>query len=395
MRQSSNRAIDALGFLTIVSYGSWFYGFGVIIQDIADTVGVGVGVLGTLYGATTLVGGLAAVWVGQILDRRGPGTILSFIGPAAAALYAISAELTNPVVFCCLFAVSGGLIAATGFYSFTQPLAIRLHSDSSVKVITRLTIWGAFSSPLMIPMTELSRDHLGWQRTIQISAATLVVSYVLCAVVTHGAAPTERYGASDLRSVLSSAVRSRFLRTYSLSGFLFSVSISSLLVFQVPVMKWAGVSAATAAVFAGARGLFQLLGRVPLVAFVERFGAWNVQFACRSLITVGACALWLSDSFVGIAAYVVVVGAGTGALSAVDGMVAREVLPPANLATMIALLGLVGTLGGASGPILVGLLVEETGSLGVVPFVVIVGTTSSVVVHQLSRRWRPPASPTT
>lgn len=84
-----------------------------------------------------------------------------------------------------------------------------------------------------------------------------------------------------------------------------------------------------------------------------------------------------------------IIGASTGALAAVDGMVAREVLTGDDFATLLSLLGFVGTLGGAFGPVLVGLLVQRTGSLGVVPVVVVVGSLVSVAVQVGAGRVRP------
>lgn len=168
-----------------------------------------------------------------------------------------------------------------------------------------------------------------------------------------------------------------------------SAAISSLLVFQVPVLKWAGLTAAVAASLAGARGMLQLLGRLPLVPLVSRFGAWRLQFAGRTALVAGAAALWASGNGAAAVTYVIVVGASTGALAAVDGMVAREVLAEQNFATMLSVLGLVGTLGGALGPVLVGLIVQETGSLGVVPVVVMLAAVASSAVHAQARRVRP------
>jgi hypothetical protein len=146
-------------------------------------------------------------------------------------------------------------------------------------------------------------------------------------------------------------------------------------------MKWAGLTAAAAASFAGARGLLQLFGRLPLVPLVARFGAWRLQFAGRAALVAGAAALWASGSAAAAVAYVIVVGASTGALAAVDGMVSREVLDGDSFATLMSMVGLVGTVGGALGPVGVGLLVQGTGSLGVVPAVVVVAASASVVAH--------------
>ncbi|MFM8626464.1 MAG: hypothetical protein ACKOCC_05880, partial [Actinomycetota bacterium] len=142
----------------MAAYGSWFYGFGVLVQDISDDLGIGVGVLGAVYGVTTLVGGIGAVGVGRVLDRRGPRVILAVVGPAAAVVYALCTVTTGRFLFCAVFALAGGAISATGFYSFTHPMAMAVRTDDTVRAVTRLTIWGAFASPLMIPLTEVMRD---------------------------------------------------------------------------------------------------------------------------------------------------------------------------------------------------------------------------------------------
>lgn len=382
------RAIDALGLLTIAAYGSWFYGFGVLVQDISDDLGIGVGVLGATYGATTLVGGIGAIGVGRVLDRHGPRLILAVAGPAAAVAYALSTVLDDALLFCAVFAVAGGAVSATGFYSFTQPMAMAVRPDDTVRAVTRLTIWGAFASPLMIPLTEVMRDAWGWRGAVRATSAVLLVCFALATVVVRPAPGGRARRPVAMRSVLRSASSSMFLRWYAGSALLSSIAISSLLVFQVPVMKWAGLSATAAASFAGARGLFQLIGRLPLVPVVTRFGAWRLQFVCRASIAAGAVALWLSGSTAPAVAYVVIIGASTGALAAVDGIVAREVLDGDNFATLLSMLGFVGTLGGAFGPVLVGLLVQRTGSLGVVPAVVVLSSVASAMVQIRAGRAR-------
>lgn len=388
MGRADLRAIDALGLLTIAAYGSWFYGFGVLVGDISADVGVGVGTLGVLYGVTTLVGGAMAIGVGRLLDRRGPRVVLAVAGPVASVLYALSSVPSGAVPFCVLFAVSGGMIGACGFYSFTQPVSMRARPDDTVRAVTRLTIWGAFASPVMIPLTELARNEWGWRGAVRSSAVVLLVFFAVSAAVVRVSPRTNASAGARLTEVMRRAWSSTFLRLYAASAFLSAVSISSLLVYQVPVMKWAGVSAAAAASFAGARGLFQLFGRLPLVALVSKWGPWRLQFACRVGVVAGAVALGFSGARGSALVYVVVIGACTGALAAVDGMVAREILDEENFATMMSILGFVGTLGGASGPVVVGLIVEGAGSLGVVPAVVAVGAGTSAVIQRVSMRHR-------
>ena len=388
MATRATRAIDALGLLTVAAYGSWFYGFGVLVEDISADLGVGVGALGAVYGITTLVGGAVAVVVGRVFDRHGPRVVLSEVGPAAASMYALSTFIDSALLFCVVFSVAGGLISASGFYSFTQPVVISVRPEDTVRAVTRLTIWGAFASPVMIPLTEVLRDEWGWRGAIRATAVLLLVSFVLAATVVSAAPRSRSVGHSPFFSVLRGAASSPFIRMYATAAFLTSAAISSLLVFQVPVMRWAGLSAAAAASFAGARGLLQLFGRLPLVPIVERVGAWRLQFLCRAAMLAGAAALWASGVGWFAVAYVVIVGTSTGALAAVDGIVAREVLEKENFATVLSVVGLVGAVGGALGPVSIGLLVQATGSLGAVPQVVMVVAVASSIAHVRAGRLR-------
>jgi MFS family permease len=388
MTRSAARVIDALGLLTIAAYGSWFYGFGVLVEDISADLGTGVGVLGAVYGATTLAGGAGAVAVGRLLDRRGPRTVAGVIGPLAAVTYAVSSFVDDGAVFCVVFAVAGGAVSASGFYSFTQPVAMSVRPDDTVRAVTRLTIWGAFASPLMIPLTEVMRDLWGWRGAMRGSSVVLFVAFALVASMMRTVPASSSGPVQPLRSVIRRAASSPFIRWYAGSAMLASAAISSLLVFQVPVMKWAGLTAAAAASLAGARGMLQLVGRLPLVPLVSRFGAWRLQFAARTALVAGAVALWASGNGAAAVTYVIVVGASTGALSAVDGMVSRDVLDGENFATLMSMVGLVGTVGGALGPVVVGLLVQATGSLGMVPAVVVIAASSSSFAHLRSGHLR-------
>lgn len=390
MARDATRAIDALGLLTVVAYGSWFYGFGVLVEDISTDLGVGIGVLGAVYGLTTLVGGAVAVVVGRVLDRQGPRYILSVLGPAAASLYAASAFIDIAFLYCFTFALAGGLISASGFYSFTQPVVMSVRPDDPVRAVTRLTIWGAFASPIMIPLTEVMRDAWGWRGAVRATALALLACFFLAAMVVRAAPRARSTENVPFFTVLREATSSPFVRMYAVAAFMSSAAISTLLVFQVPVMRWAGLSAAAAASFAGARGLLQLFGRLPLVPVIEKVGAWRLQFACRAAMLAGAASLWASGVGWFAVLYVVIVGTSTGALAAIDGIVAREVLAKENLATVLSVVGLVGTVGGALGPVSVGLLVQTTGSLGVVPLLVMGAAVASSIVHVRAGRLRAP-----
>ena len=346
--------LDALGLLTIVVYGTWFYGFGVLFEDLAAAHNVSAGTLGLTYGAANLFAGFGTVLTGRRLDTIGPRAVLAIVGPLGAMTYLASAYFSGTSFLIC-YAMGGGLMGAAGFYSFTQPLAVRVVKRDAAQAIIRLTIWGAMSSPIMIPLTEILRSRYGWQTALQVPALMTFGAFLMCAAVCTPHVPSVR-AAHPLGSAISIAIHDRQLQRFTLAAFLSSVAASTLLVYQVPTMTWAGMSTGVAAGFASARGLGQLAGRLPLVSAMNRFGAPRLMLWSRALVGVAALMLLASGHWVVAVAYVVIAGVTIGALSALDGVIARSVIGTENFGTIMGAVGLVSTIGGSLGPIVGGQL---------------------------------------
>jgi len=346
--------LDALGILTIVVYGTWFYGFGVLFEELTVVHRVSFGTLGLTYGAANLLAGAGAIATGRRLDTIGPRAVLGVIGPIGACVYAASASFSG-TTFLVMYALGGGVMGACGFYSFTQPLAVRTVDTDAARAITRLTIWGALSSPIMIPLTEALRSRFGWESAIRFPALVTAAVFVACAAlcVPHTASAP---ATSTLGGALRVAARDWRLRRFTLAAFLSSVAASTLLVYQVPTMTWAGTTTSVAAGLASARGLMQLAGRLPLVAAMRQFGAPRLMIAARMLLGVGALLLLGSGRWAIAVLYVAIAGITIGALSALDGVVARSVIGSENFGAVMGGVGLVSTLGGSIGPILGGQL---------------------------------------
>lgn len=346
--------LDALGILTIVVYGTWFYGFGVLFEDLTVVHRVSSGTLGLTYGAANLLAGAGAIATGRRLDTIGPRAVLGIIGPIGACIYAASANFSG-TTFLIAYALGGGVMGACGFYSFTQPLAVRTVDSDAARAITRLTIWGALSSPIMIPLTEALRTRFGWESAIRFPALVTSIVFVTCAAIcvprTASAPAKEKLGGT-----LRMAARDWRLRRFTLAAFLSGIAASTLLVYQVPTMTWAGTTSSVAAGFASARGLMQLAGRLPLVPAMKRFGAPRLMITARALLGVGALLLLGSGHWAIAIIYVAIAGITIGALSALDGVIARSVIGTENLGAIMGGVGLVSTLGGSLGPILGGQL---------------------------------------
>ncbi len=369
--------LTSLGVLTVVAYGTWFYGFGVLFTDLSDFHGVSASTLGVTFGIAQLISGIGAVATGRRLDVFGPRAVLGIIGPVGASIYFASSFATG-TLFLAMYSLGGGLIGAAGFYSFTQPLAVRIATTDSTRAITRLTIWGAFSSPVMIPLTEVLRANYGWQSAVRLPAALTMISFfVASSVCKVETAPAEKPPA--LITSLRSAFGNPRIRLFTIGAFLSSIAVSTLLVFQVPTMTASGISTATAALLASVRGFMQLAGRIPLVSAIEKFTAPRLIIVSR--FTLGLSALFLlgSGNIAFAVMYVVFAGITIGALSALDGVAARGIVQSEVFGTVMGGIGLVTTLGGALGPIFAGWLKTAFDS-SIAPITIVLLTACSAAI---------------
>lgn len=349
--------------LAVLVYGSWFYGYGVIIDDIGDDLGVGLGVLGFAYGAANILTGVFAVFAGRRLDVRGPFVVFMFVGPLGCLLYALSAATDSAVLFVTAFSLGGGLMGASAFYAMTQAVAVRLFPSDPIRTITRITIWGALSSPIAIPLTEVMRDHLGWRTAVVMPSCTAAGAYVITALATrHMHRGVVQQQSSGLLTAIRRALQHRAIRLNIAASFTTSIGVSVLLVFQVPTMKWAGLTAATAASLAGLRGVFQLAGRLPLPRLVAKSDSWRLLGVARFIVGVSCLIILASGNVVVAVLYVVVAGAAIGALSALDGMVSRDLLPPDDFGSLMGAMAFIYSIGSGVAPIIAGHLNDVTGN---------------------------------
>lgn len=373
--------LTSLGVLTVVAYGTWFYGFGVLFTDLSNFHGVSASTLGVTFGIAQLLSGIGAVATGRRLDVFGPRAVLGIIGPIGATFYFASSYATG-TMFLAMYALGGGLIGAAGFYSFTQPLAVRLASTDSTRAITRLTIWGAFSSPIMIPLTEVLRSSYGWQTAVRLPAAlTLIAFFVAASVCRVVVSPSEKPPALivSIRSALGNAR----LRLFTIGAFLSSIAASTLLVFQVPTMTAAGVSTGTAALLASVRGFMQLGGRLPLVPAIRKFTAPRLIIVARYTLGISALFLLGSGNIAFAVIYVVFAGITLGALSALDGVAARDIVQPEVFGTVMGGFGLITTLGAALGPIFSGWLKTTFDSSNAPILIVFITACSAALIFSI------------
>ena len=146
-----------------------------------------------------------------------------------------------------------------------------------------------------------------------------------------------------------------------LSAYFFAgAAYSSALVFQVPIMKSAGIAAGTAATLAGLRGGCQIFGRVGLIATVARRGARLSLQVAYAGAGAAIALLWIG-SVPAAVVYAVVAGTALGATSPLQAIHAQELFDPDDLGLLMGMQHMAFSIAGGLGPLLTGILADATG----------------------------------
>ncbi len=356
------RGVLALGLVTITAYGSWFYGFGVLVESIVADTGWSTSALGFTFGAAQLMTGLGAFVGGRLLDRFGgigPFGLQAVAGGGLmlAATYANAFWLFGP-----LYAVGAGVTGATGFYHVTTAAAARLRPDQPDKAIATLTIIGAFASPIVLPLAAWMADTSGWRPTMRMLSIAATVGAVVAARFAAATSTPDETGPSvrsidSVKRALADPPIRRMLGVYFCVG----TAYSAVLVYQVPVLVASGLTLGTAGAIGGARGFCQVFGRVGLGRAVARFTARRLLRTAYVVSAFGVVALWIGGLWFGLV-YAVLAGITLGATSPLQAMYSRLHFDPADLGLLMGLQGATLGVSGAAGPIVGGIAHDITGS---------------------------------
>ncbi len=365
----NHRVLAMLGAVTICAYGSWYYSFGVLLDPIKEDTGWSESTLAASYSIGLATIGIASMGGGWLLDRIGHRRVFAIAGVGGSSGLIVASAATNPSVFVAAAIVGMGFTGALGFYHITMPTAVRLHPTKPKQAIAVLTVWGAFASALFLPLAGWFVDAVGWRDTIRAAGAVQAASFAVAAWCLPTTAPTDatRNDAAEKTpppsSILTVARRSvdgtarrHFTACVALTG----IAMSTLLVYQVPAMTAAGLSAPVAATVAGARGLAQLGGRLPLTRIIAALGLDRSFTTALAAIAVSGLVLLQSGALVPALAFAVIAGFGVGAFSPLQGMKAEQLFDRPDLGATMGLYNAALLLCGSAGPTITAALIATT-----------------------------------
>ncbi|MBT2270828.1 MFS transporter [Rhodococcus qingshengii] len=127
---------------------------------------------------STLVGGLAALPIGRILDRRGGRLLMatgSLIGAGSVLLWS---QATNLVSLYAAFALIGLALAMSTYESTFAVIVVATESHQRNQAILTVTMIAGLSTYLVYPLLGWMNSEFGWRTTLIILSAILVATAV-------------------------------------------------------------------------------------------------------------------------------------------------------------------------------------------------------------------------
>lgn len=244
----------------------------VILDPIADDLGVTRTAVAAASTASTLMGALAALPVGRLLDRHGGRAVMasgSAIGAAAVLLCSLVTSVSQMYV---CFAAIGLSIAMSTYEAAFAVIVVAAEAEHRDRTILTVTMIAGLGTYLVYPVLGWLNTEFGWRTALVILGAVFAVT----AVPGHMLAiPSRRVHLSRVQHrvgvPIGAALRQRRFWLVLVAFVAQAASVSAFLLLIVSYLVDVGHPMAVATAMPIAVGVLQILSRLALTTAGRRF----------------------------------------------------------------------------------------------------------------------------
>jgi hypothetical protein len=381
-------AILAFMVAETVIWAAIFYSFPALVLQWQAEFGWSATQAMGAFSIALAVQGLAAPWVGRLIDRgRAP---LGMPSGALGALIGLVA-LTQITTLWQFYAVWTWLGLMMGFtlYDAAFSVVTRARGPHARAAITAITLAAGFASTLAYPLTAIMIESGGWRAAVW-ALAGLVLALVLpllwlgakrleVEAVARNPKPTEK----------PAITAGRIMRRpgfWPLAGGFALTALGSaiLLAHLLPLLAALGVPTGLAILAASTIGPAQVAARVLLMLAGARVSAWQVSLGSFMLLSFAALAIGAAAALPVLAlVFAVAQGMGNGVISILRPVVTREVMGEAGIGESAGAVSRLSLFAFAAAPGLGAVLADAAGYGAVITLCVIAPLLGALMLRRL------------
>lgn len=355
--------LAAMCITQTTSWGLLYYSLPVAVVPIAQDTGWSAAAITAAFSAGLIVSAVVGIWVGRLLDQRGPRRLMvtgGLVGVAALLLVAAAPSLP---VFVAAWLVAG-LAQAAVFYQPAFVVLTRWYGPARVRALTTLTLVAGFASPIYAPLTALLIESVGWRSAYVVLAAALAVVtlplhwFFLNA---HWSVPVPVQPRRTVTRDVRVTTRGRRFIMLQVAVASATLALFAVTFNLIPLLLERGLDYRTAVLAFSLIGVGQVIGRL---FFAVLPGKANPVRRAVLLLAAGATSLWqlglLPGPAFALIAVTVLAGAVRGCVTLLQATAVADRWGTSNFGAVqgvfVAPVTAVGALAPAAGPLLAGLL---------------------------------------
>lgn len=238
-----------LGATQIIGYGTLYYSFAILAEDIAQSFDWQLSWLYGSFSLALLAGGIVAPMVGRRIDRHGGGVVMALGSVGAAVTLLVAGLAPNSIVFT-IAIIATQIAAALVLYDAAFAVLAQTTGTEARLRITHLTLIAGFASTIFWPLTSWLHGLIGWREIFLVFALLNIVvcapMHLLIALQHRRAVAAAALLADDLPVamddvVLSPELQRRMLWLVTIGFALAGFTLAALLNQMVPLLGSLGL----------------------------------------------------------------------------------------------------------------------------------------------------------
>lgn len=361
-----------LAITETVSFGVLYYAFSVFITPMEADLGWTRGEITGAFSLSLLITGLIGVPVGHWLDRRGARLLMTAGSIGATLAILLWSQVNTLPEFLVIMALKGSCGAAI-LYEPAFAVIATWFDNRRGTAMTVVTFVAGFASTIFIPLSDALLVAYGWRQALFILGIVLgVISIPLHALVLRrkpadlGLQPDGNTAPQSLAAPpkisLRAVFRSRFFWQLTLAFALVSLSVSAVRLHVIPLLISVNVHPSSAAVFSGAIGVMQVVGRTIFAPVERRFSSRAMAVGVFVILTLSLPVLLLGNAPALIMTFVALFGMGIGMHTLARPLIIADTYGAAYYGRISSTLGIFVRLAGTVSPFAAGVIFDVFGA---------------------------------